>query len=76
MEVDLGHGQRLLRQRLPVAEERVLAEVDVDARRREVAELLDEGVDAVAGSDHVLVPHQSTTAPGSTDSKKQNRKEK
>jgi len=55
VEVDPGDGQHLLRQRLPIAEERIFSEEDVDAGRREVSELLDETVDAMAGRHDVLL---------------------
>jgi hypothetical protein len=60
----------LFRQWFRVSIERVLAEEDVDTGGREISELLRQRVDAVAGSDDVLVTDQSSAASSSADSEK------
>ena len=55
MKEDPSHGEGLLGQRLQVPEQRVLAQVDVNARRSRIAELLWERVNTMSGSYHILM---------------------
>ena len=70
MQKNSWDRKRLFRQWFRVSVERVLAEEDVDAGGREISELLRQRVDAVAGSDDVLVADQSSAASSSADSEK------
>jgi len=70
MQKNSWDRKRLFRQWFRVSVERVLAEEDVNAGGREISELLRQRVDAVAGSDDVLVADQSSAASSSADSEK------
>ena len=54
MKEDPSHGEGLLGQRLQVPEQGVLAQVDVNACRSRIGELLWERVNTVSGSYHIL----------------------
>ena len=68
MQKNSRDRKRLFWQRFRVSVERVLAEVDVNAGRREVTELLSQSVNAVTSGDNVLVSDKSTAATSCANS--------